>query len=136
MPRGGRRIGAGRPARPVAEHIQRGTYRRDRHGDRPVIGNLAVMPHAGSGWAPSDQDVAALTKPGRAFLDSLLAEFEFNGIEGKLALEAAHAVDRLKAIRRVSTKAETLREVAAIERLDQGWSKLLTGLLVSLKVSR
>jgi len=78
-----------------------------------VIGNLAVMPQpAGGGWAPSDQDLAALAKPGRVFLNSLLAEFEFTGIEGKLALEAAHAKGRLTAIRHVNRKAATLRQVA------------------------
>jgi hypothetical protein len=100
------------------------------------MGTLAVMPHAGGGWAPSDADVAALSKPGRAFLDSLLAEFEFTGIEGKLALEAAHAKGRLTAIRHVTRKGATLREVAALERLDQAWTKILTGLLAQLTVSR
>ena len=34
--RGGARRGAGRPALPVALHLARGTFRRDRHGEKPA----------------------------------------------------------------------------------------------------
>jgi hypothetical protein len=136
MPRGGARIGAGRPRLPLATHIARGTYRRDRHGAPPVIGNLTVLPNGASGWVPSDQDVATLKAPGKALLEALLTDFEFTKIEGQLALEAAHATDRLHAVRTVSRRGATLREVTSLERLDQNWSKILSGLLMLLKVTR
>ena len=36
MPRGGRRVNAGRPALPASVHLLNGTFRRDRHGAPPA----------------------------------------------------------------------------------------------------
>ena len=52
MPKGGARPGAGRPRKPLADHLLRGTYRRDRHG--PLPSNVVPMPAPQSGgWQPT-----------------------------------------------------------------------------------
>ena len=62
MGRGGRRPGAGRPSRPLAEHVLRGTHRGDRHG--PKVLTLPA-PAPAPGWTPNEADRARLS-PGRA----------------------------------------------------------------------
>lgn len=135
---------AGKPGRsggrnrvPVEEHLLRGTFRPARHGARPVTdGNVVAMPPSEGSWTPEPDDLAALTESGRAFVSRMLARYDFTPIEGLLLIEAGHAVSSLEAVREMSRAGRTLREAAAVERLELAWQKQFAALLAQLQVER
>ena len=118
MPRGGARTGAGRPRKPVMEHIVRGTYRAARHGPRPS--NVLLMPEPSSSWAPTAEDVAGLGDAGHVLVARMLGSYEVTPVEGVQLLEAARAADVLAQLR--AEEAPDLRQV----RL---WSAYYTALI-------
>jgi hypothetical protein len=94
---------SGRPRKPVAEHLLKGTYRADRHGPRP-----------GAGGAASDSPMPiprippalleGLGPDGRAFVAGAWADFSgprgaWSGPDQALLRLAAEAHDTLAACR-------------------------------------
>jgi hypothetical protein len=81
MPRGGARAGAGRRRKPIAEHVARGSYRRDRHGPLPSDllrgGNVLPMLAPAVTWEPGADDVASLGAAGRAYVERLITAYTF-----------------------------------------------------------
>lgn len=134
MPRGGARVNAGRPAKPIADHIRRNTYRPDRHGPRPAT-VLAMPPPAAPPWTPTPAELETQGKAGRAFVRRMLDRYGFTAAEGELLLEAGHAVSALAAVRSVSRQRLALKDLAALERIELGWSRQFAALLGALKVS-
>lgn len=136
MPRGGSRPGAGRPAKPVEEHVLAGTYRRDRHG--PLPSNVVQMPGATppqtQGWTPAPAELGAVGKAGRQFVSEMLGAYEFTRSEGVLVIEAAHITDRLAALRSIARGSIEKAERLSLERLEQGWTRLLASVMCQLRV--
>lgn len=116
----------GRNKKTAEQHALDGTFRRDRHGEIPDRGNLAVLP-ASSKWAglikdfpktsppptPRDPDereirrlVAGLSRPQQALGRRLVAEFAGWSPVGLVLLRLAlEALDRAAECRRkVSTE--------------------------------
>jgi hypothetical protein len=124
---------SGRPRKPLAHHLVTGSYRPDRHG--PLPRNVLPMPAPpAQPWAP---DAAALTEmgpSGRAFVRVMVGSYEFSLVEGVLLLEAGHAVAALSAVRAINRTKGSLRELAAVERLELSWQKQLAALLAQLRV--
>lgn len=127
MARGGARVGAGRPRRPIAEHLARGTFRPYRHGPRPAANVLPMLPAPSKDWTPTPDDLAGLGDAGRALVARILAHYDPTTVEGLQLLEAARAADVLAALRAV--EAPDLRQV----RL---WSTYYTGLIRGLGLTR
>lgn len=98
MPRGGARVGAGRPRKPL-ELIAKGSYRPSRHGPRPAAAVLRMPAADPVTWMPSDADVAGLSTDGRALIARVLAAYEPTVIDGLQLLEAARAADVLARLR-------------------------------------
>jgi hypothetical protein len=134
MPKGGARQGAGRPRKPLADHWLRGTHRADRHGPLPknVIPMRTTAPED---WQPSPEQIDVLEDSGRGFVAQLLERFTFNAAEGVILIEAAHAVDALAALRGLSMADKTIGEINTIQRLEQGWSRLLASHMAQLWVT-
>jgi hypothetical protein len=133
MPKGGARPGAGRPRKALQTHLLAGSYRRDRHGERPS--NVVPMPDSSTEWQPTAADLGAIPEPGRRVVMDLLAKYAFGLIEGPLVLEAGRAVTALDVIRELARKTRPLDEALKLQRLELQWQQRLQSLLLSLKVS-
>ena len=132
MAPGGKRLGAGRPKKPLIEHLTRGTYRRDRHGELPA--HVHQMPMVDD-WMPTQEDLDALGPAGRDFVARVLEASKVSSVsEGYTVLEAAHCVDALAQIRAVSTIGKSVAETNMLQRLELSWSKQLAALLSLLRV--
>lgn len=125
MPRGGVRIGAGRPRLAAAEHLARGTFRVDRHGPRPS--NVVPMPAPSESWTPTSADLGGVGDAGRALLERVLSQYEPSTIEGLQLLEVAKAADTLATLR--TADAPDLRQL----RL---WSAYFTMTLRTLGLTK
>ena len=123
----GRSGGANRKT--VEEHRLHGTFRRDRHGSK-------VVPFSADSWKPSRADLAALDGDGRRFVREWLHTYTVTRAEGAIVLQAAAVYDRLAALRSVDGANISTPEVASRQRLEQGWRKLLAGLLAQLRIAR
>ena len=56
MAKGGARLGAGRPRKPLQDHWIRGTYRKSRHGELPK--HVHRLPAASpDDWQPTEADL-------------------------------------------------------------------------------
>ena len=109
MPRGGRRVGTGRKPKPLADHVQAGTFRADRHGPLPV-GNVLAMPRPVLPcWRPSSEEVAALGVAGQALVERVWGAYDPTLVDGLQVLEAARAADVLAHLR--ATEPLDLRQV-------------------------
>lgn len=88
----------GRPRKPLREHLLAGTWRRDRHGERPS--NLAVLPTPASAadWMPVPADVAKLGSKARQILAAVLERYQLDPVEGQTLLLALAARTRLEAL--------------------------------------
>lgn len=95
MPKGGARPNAGRPRKPLAEHLARGTYRPDRHGPRP-IGNVLAMPAPVTDWRPTNAERSELGDRARDWLDAVLNLFAIDDLEGRRLLEALRTLTRIE----------------------------------------
>jgi hypothetical protein len=89
---------SGRRPKPLADHLADGTWRRDRHGPRPV--NPAkwadVLPSTTPpSWQPDTEELASLGPDGRKFLGQVLDENTLDRFQGTLMLEAARTLDAL-----------------------------------------
>ena len=120
----------GRPGRsggsnriPLEAHLLRGTFRATEHAHR--------MP-AGSPWDPAPAQLEALGAAGRAFIGRVQAAYVVSALEGELALEGAHAVDRLTELRSRRPRASA-KERVAIDRQELAWSRALTGCVLALR---
>ena len=120
----------GRPGRsggsnrlPLEAHLARGTFRATEHAHR--------MP-AGPAWDPTPEQLAALGDEGRAFVARVLAGYVVGALEGELALEGAHAVDRLAAVRAQRHRAAGKR-LAALDRQELAWTRVLSGCVLALR---
>jgi hypothetical protein len=132
--RGGARTGAGRPRTAVTAHVRDGTWRTTRHG--PLPANVATMPAVTpGGWAPTPADLAGMGGAGRQLVERLVASYTFSPMEGAVLLEAGRAAASLSAVRGVDRSGRTLRDVAALERMEMQWQRQLAGLLAQLKVT-
>ena len=68
---------SGRRRLPVAMHLERGTFRPDRHGSRPdVVGAVAVHRPATALTPPPKELTEGLSAAGAAFVNGAWAEFE------------------------------------------------------------
>jgi len=119
---------AGRPGRsggwnrlPAEVHALRGTKPRK-----------APVPEAHVAWLPTEAQLAGLDVAGRAFVDRLLAPYEFSPVEGELLLEAAAIADRLATIRQARDGAD-LPGRLALERAERLWAKQFSALLLNLR---
>jgi len=127
MARGGARVGAGRPKKPLEAHKRAGTFRADRHGPRPaVVGALAMAPAVNVAQAPPATLLAGLGESGVRFLRSAYADFEQIGnMEGEVLRVAAEAYDDAAMARArgdlKSARAAVRQFLAALQRL--GWPK-------------
>lgn len=97
MPRGGARPGAGRPRKPLAEHVLNQTYRADRHG--PLPANVVPMPMH-SGWHPAPSEVKRLGARARDWLAAILRLYQLDELEGRRLLEALRSLTRIEAMER------------------------------------
>lgn len=107
---------AGRPGRnrawnkiPVEVHVQRGTYRRDRHGPLPAWPPMTGEPSRPDASkepsTPPDTLLEGLTGPGRAFVAQAWGEFsDWTPPLVVLLHEAGRLMDELERVR--GTKAE------------------------------
>jgi len=124
------RTGAGRPGRSgghnklsPAEHLLRGTFNATRH--------TALIP-AGPAWDPTAAQLEALGDDGRAFLARLQADYALGALDGVLALEGAHAVDRLVELRGRRHRAAGKR-LALLDRQELAWQRALSGCVLALR---
>ena len=120
----------GRPGRsggsnrlPLEAHLARGTFRATEHAHR--------MP-AGPPWTPTPAQLEALGDDGRAFVARVQAGYVVGALEGELALEGAHAVDRLAALRAQRHRAAGKR-LAVIDRQELAWTRVLSGCVLALR---
>ena len=134
MGHGGARAGAGRPKKPLTEHWLRGTWKEDRHGERPRHVH-AIAAAAPEDWRPATGDLDQLGDPGRQFVERLLEGFKCSHAEGVLVLECGHATDALAALRGLPMDGKTLGEINTIQRLEITWSRQLAALLCQLRVT-
>ena len=108
---------------PVAEHVRKGSYRRDRHGPLPAWGFAATS---------SQQTQPAVTEPpsellkdlgahGRRFLRSVFCEFELTEVESVLAAESAAAYQSVRDARSAgdvdAERSDTRRLLALLKTL-------------------
>lgn len=117
---------AGRPGRsgganriPVADHLTRGTYRRDRHGeawrawDGPEPPPDPVQPPS---WL-----LRGLGTSGKRFLRDLYSDCVVGRVEGHIGRIAAECLDDLAAARRVkdvkAARAASRQFLTAVQRL-------------------
>lgn len=132
MPQGGFRRNAGRPKLPAEHHARKGTYRPALHGP---LATVLPMPQAAVlvSWAPAAAELKAQGAAGRTFVTDWLERYdELTLAQGTLLLEAGHAVTALAAVRAVSRRRLTLKEHAALDRLEQQWSRILAMLIAQL----
>ena len=99
MGKGGARVGAGRPQKPLHEHLLRGTFRPDRHGARPT--NLAVMPESAPDWRPAKSDIQSLGERAQGWLADALSIYQFDRVEGQSLLLSLRSLTRLDALEQV-----------------------------------
>jgi len=120
--------------KPLADHVRRGSYRRDRHG--PLLpANVLAMPSAGAEWVPRAEDFDMMAPVGRVFVEQMLGTYNFTLREGYLLIECGHAAGRLAENRGISRENLTPQEIGMFERRELAWSKQLGSLLKQLKVS-
>ena len=135
MAKGGARLGAGRPRKPLAHHVLAGTYRADRHGPLPAhvhpIGAGTV-----DAWMPDAGQLAGLGPSGKLFVDRMTEAHTFTAAEGEILIEAGHVVSALAAVRSEPRKGKSLRDVGMLERLELGWSRQFGSLMAQLKVTK
>ena len=98
MGRGGSRPGSGRPPRPLAEHVLRGTHRVDRHGPRPATVLTLPAPAPAAGWTPSGADRARLSPRAARWLDAVLSLYELDLLSGLRVLQALDTLSRLETL--------------------------------------
>jgi len=120
----------GRPGRsggqnriPLEAHLVRGTFRPGEHAYRTP---------AGPAWEPTAAQLAALGDDGRAFVARVLAGYVVGALEGELALEGAHAVDRLADVRARRHRAAGKR-LALLDRQELAWTRVLSGCVLALR---
>jgi hypothetical protein len=101
MPRGGSRVGAGRPRKSLATHVLQGTYRLDRHGPRPS--NVVPMPAPAADWFPAKSDLDGLGARARDWLAVTLATYQLDALEGGHLLLALRCLDRIDQLERAVT---------------------------------
>jgi len=94
MAKGGARVGAGRPRKPVSQHLLEGTFRVDRHGARPT--NVVPLPVQAPDWQPEESDVDVLAPQARRWLANVLAFYQLSPIEGEVLLLALRSMTRLE----------------------------------------
>lgn len=133
--RGGKRVGAGRPRKPLIEHVVMGTYRRARHG--PVVGNLALTTapiSKQSEWMPAPADLQVLGAAGRRFVAETLTAFETSFVDGQRLLQAARAIDVAEGYRKIDRTGLSQRDTLGLDRAELGWRTLFARLLSELGV--
>ena len=98
MPKGGRRLGAGRKRKPLSVHLMAGTYRHDRHGPLPSAAATAPI-LARQGPVP-DVVAAGLTGAGLAFLTECWTTYAGWDPPSIVVLrEAAYLITELEGLR-------------------------------------
>ncbi len=115
MGRGGARIGAGRPARPLAEHVLSGRYRRDRHGPKPAS-VLALPPPPRPRGGPRARRIEPRSRPGPA---SGSTRSSLSTSSTGSAASAARSVAQGRRRRRAHAR-------AALEAVPRSWQILLS----------
>ena len=133
MAKGGARPGAGRPRKPLSDHLLRGTYRRDRHGAS------AVERRADAG-ATIDALAADRGRPGGSgdtraarWSAEVLERFELTFWDGWLLIEAAKTADVLHDLRMADAGGLSPREAQTRDRQIRQWTQLYTTLLRDLR---
>ena len=114
---------AGRPGRsgghnrlPVEVHLLRGTFNATRHGK--------LLAARGPVWVPTAEALEPLGASGKAFIGRLHATYEMSPLDAEVAIEAAHAVDRLYEIR-VRRTNFTLEDQQLLDGHERAWQRAL-----------
>ena len=102
MGKGGARPNAGRPQKPLQDHLRAGTWRPDRHGPRPV-GNVVPLPVAASDWRPSAEERKGLGPRAIEWLEATLASYALEELEGRRLLAALRTLTRVALERAIGT---------------------------------
>ena len=110
---------------PVEVHVQRGTYRADRHGPWPLQSTPAAP-----AWEPSAADLAGLEEAGRLWLTEQHARCESTLMQGLLLVQAAHVVDSLATYQPLAASGDK-----PATRLVVSLTKTLAALLAQIRVS-
>lgn len=118
MPRGGRRIGAGRPRKPIAELKLMGTYRNDRHAHRPEtpVRSLAATATV---LAPGVPPMPAflldgLGDAGRRLVGAIWTAADITGGELELLRQCGRLLDDAEAAGGPKERREAVRSFALI----------------------
>jgi hypothetical protein len=132
MGRGGARANAGRRPLPKSEHWLKGSWRVGRHGPRPpTLAAVVELPTPGAAaWTPSADDLAELGPAGRVFVEMIVGRFDVGLVEGRLLMEAGHAVSALADLRAGK------RTDGEQQRLELAWSRHLAALVGQLRMER
>jgi hypothetical protein len=88
---------------------------------------------AGPAWDPTPAQLEALGDDGRAFVARVQAGYVVAALEGELALEGAHAVDRLAEVRAQRRRRASAKVRAALDRQELAWTRVLTGCVLALR---
>ena len=83
---------------------------------------------------PAPAELKSVGKAGRQFVADMLRAYEFSRSEAVLVLEAAHITDRLATLRSISWENVQQGERLSLERLEQGWTRLLASVMCQLRV--
>ena len=135
MPRGGARLGAGRPRMPLTQHVLRGTWRKDRHGELPAHVHAIDAEGGSDAWMPAEAQLQALGEAGRAFLERMLSANDVTAVEGELLLELGHCTQALADVRAIPREGLTLKEANALGRLEQGWVQRFSSLMQMVRTT-
>lgn len=100
MARGGARARAGRKAKPLEEHILRGTLQTARHARLLAA---AVATSAAVRWYPAAADLEALGGPAAEWLTGLADDYTLDARSGVLALQTAECLHRHDALQALVT---------------------------------
>ena len=106
-------------------HVLRGTFNPTRHGH---------LIDPGPAWDPAPALLEALGAAGRAFVARPAGGLRpLSALEGELALEGAHAVDRLAELRRPTARRHRERPARLGPKLELAWQKALSVCLLALR---
>jgi len=102
----------------------RGTFRPGEHAYRTP---------AGPPWQPTEGQLEALGDDGRAFVARVLAGYVVGALEGELALEGAHAVDRLAEVRGQRRRRLSVKALKGLDQRELAWTRVLSGCVLALR---
>jgi hypothetical protein len=84
-------------------------------------------------WDPAPAQLETLGAAGRAFLARMQAAGPLSLVEGEIAIQGAHTVDRLEELRARRGRAP-VKAREALDRMELAQQRALTGCLLALRV--